>query len=516
MISRFHLFFYPIFFFFFSASGQQLFTRSYLSNSLDWIKVNSIIQKPDSGFFLSGRGDNGLDTPTYVASITSSGILQWGHIFEDSNAAVASLDITQFKMTSNGGLLLAGSSLIIGSVPFSIPILTFLDSLGNLIWSHTYHDTIFNFSDERFTSIVNTSENGFLIGGNHGMLIKTDSVGMIVNASSLDTNVTISTLINLSENNYAAILTNKTIVKLDSNLTVAWTKKINSTEVSIHQLLETFDHGLIVVGVRDSGTYYKAPLIMKLDSIGNIVFVNRADYIEFPYGGHYPCVIQMADSSFLLGTYIKSGIQYKAALCHLQGDGTILSSRQWDSFYHNNSFPDNLINTLNGGYAMLMWFNQSGQLIQMLLGIFDSTGYTNCGTIPATIPWQQDTITTSTAFFSPHPLALDESTRSLSFLSVFGNSPRCTQFADVQEIGSQEYISIIPNPAHSYAVVSVRGNSNEATILVMTDISGRIVGRWKMTHPDFVIGLSDFVKGMYFLTAMDEKQSTIHQRLIVE
>ena len=286
--------------------------------------------------------------------------------------------------------------------------------------------------------------------------------------------------------------------------------------ISIKELIETFDHGLIAIGTKDSGIYFKAPWMMKVDTGGNVIFANRADYIPFPYGGHFPCIIQLSDSSLMAGTYIQSGIYYKAALCHFQSNGALLSSRQWDLSYHNNSFADNLLRTINGGYALMMWFNPSGQLNEMLLTIFDSTGYTNCGTFPISIPWQQDTIVTSTVSYSSQLLALNESLRTLSYYNIYGQSERCNQFSKASEIDFPGSISIVPNPAHNSAVISVSGICSEASFLVITDLSGRQIRKWKITQPNVHIELIDFVRGMYFLSLMDGQQITVRDKLIIE
>ncbi len=265
------------------------------SGNLQWTKAiggtnndlgYSVIQTSDGGFAIAGYsssfGQGGNDL--YVLKLDGLGNLLWsrtiGGVNDDFGYAIIE--------TSDGGLAIAGQTQSFGQGNVDVYVVK-LDGSGNLQWSRT----IGGVNNDEGSSIIETSDNGFLIVG------QTQSFGQggwDVYAIKLDASGTLQWTTTVGGANddmgYAVIQTTsgdyvivgKTssfgqggwdvyIIKLDQTGALQWTRSVGgANDDRGFSVYETSDQGLIIVGKSQSfGQGGYDVYVVKIDGNGNLV-----------------------------------------------------------------------------------------------------------------------------------------------------------------------------------------------------------------------------------------------------
>lgn len=210
-------------------------------------------------------------------------------------------------------------------------LMTRLDTVGNLLWSTTYQNslngTIFN---QQTSDAEHTLNNGFVLGG------------------------TVSNLASI----------NSLILNLDSLGSVNWGKQYN-LEIGnllasqIRTVESTLDSGYVVGGSYTNTSQLSSGYVMKVDSIGRIVWtylINDPNFLVIA-NVFINSVLPQNDGTFnILGVHNNpSTFITKPFVMNLSPDGTI----NWQNYFYENSSAafninldlDNLIPTQDGGNA---------------------------------------------------------------------------------------------------------------------------------------------------------------------
>jgi hypothetical protein len=145
--------------------------------------LNSVIETSDGGYALGGWTDSygTCGNSLWLVKTNSAGSLEWNQTYGGQGDNLAASVI----QTSDGGYVLAGySTPALGSESEMTfyPLLVKYDSSGNFQWNVTYG----NLCDGSLYSVTQTTDGGYAaagytnssgIGGNYGLLIKTDAEG---------------------------------------------------------------------------------------------------------------------------------------------------------------------------------------------------------------------------------------------------------------------------------------------------------------------------------------------------
>src|SRR5215469_11090007 len=140
-------------------------------------------QTSDGGFVLVGyaTAPGSIYNP-WIAKLSSTGQVQWTHLFVDSNSYYSSA--YSVRQTADGGYLVGGVVTYSVTPSYSESEITVfkLDSTGTLVWQHNYAAG----EDAYLQSLALTSDGGAIVSGtvytqastnNYPLLLKLDSTG---------------------------------------------------------------------------------------------------------------------------------------------------------------------------------------------------------------------------------------------------------------------------------------------------------------------------------------------------
>ena len=200
--------------------------------------------------------------------------------------------------TTDGGFIAVGESAANGTTNYDALLMKF-DSKGSLLWSKTLGGTQADFLDH----VVATTDGGFLAcGSTNSTGINTYSGDCWLAKFDVSGNLTwqkryfvsgtasdIDDIIQTSDGGFAFTGTfpftpgqaDWMIVKIDANGNIQWQKKLGSNNSDLGNGIIEDDHGgagIIVSGIRYSGTWYDA-IISKLDfATGNLLWTKSYDF----------------------------------------------------------------------------------------------------------------------------------------------------------------------------------------------------------------------------------------------
>ncbi len=262
--------------------------------------LNSVRQTFDGGYILGGhsssnisgdKGENSLGSHDFwIVKIDAMGNIQWENTIGGSSQDI----LTSLQQTADGGYILGGvsSSNISGDKTencsgISDYWIVKTDSLGIIQWQNT----IGGDAEDSFTSIVQTSDGGFVLGGDSQSNISGDK----------------------TENSLG--FTDYWILKIDALGNIQWQNTIGGSSLDhFSSIQQTTDGGYILGGWSKSNTsgdktenclgdidYW----IVKVDSIGNIQWQKTigADSTDDLYS-----IQQSDDGGFILGGFSNSSI----------------------------------------------------------------------------------------------------------------------------------------------------------------------------------------------------------------
>jgi hypothetical protein len=323
--------------------------------------LRSVVQTSDGGYFLGGRSssdasgdktENSQGSNDYwVVKLDASGAVQWDHTIGSS----FSDDLLSVVQTNDGGYFLGGESSSPASGDKTENSLggndywvVKLDPSGAVEWDNTIGGSSF----EELTSVVQTSDGGYFLGGSSNSPVSGDK----------------------TENSQGG--SDYWVVKLDASGTVEWDNTIGgSGDDEFYSVLQASDGGYLLGGRSDSPVsgdktedsqgsldYW----VVKLEGDGIIMPPPSSSDIEWDHtiGGSafddLRSVVQTSDGGYLLGGYSDSdasGDKTENSLggndywvVKLDASGTV----QWDNTIGGSGDDElySVIQTSDGGYLL--------------------------------------------------------------------------------------------------------------------------------------------------------------------
>ncbi len=267
-------------------------------------RLHSVKQTSDGGYILGGysyskntgdKSENRIgDDDYWVVKVNSSGVIEW----EETIGGTGSDLLYDIQQTADGGYILGGESSSplsgdktenrIGGEPDYWIVK--IDNAGNVEWDNTIGGT----GDEGFSSLDQTSDGGYIIGGTSHSAISGDKTEGLI-----------------GDNDYW-------IVKLNSAGVVEWDETIGGLWDDILTSVEqTSDGGYIIGGYSESdasgdksensiGTDYLFDYwIVKTDNLGNVEWENTLGGKKYDF---LNVVKQTPDGGYIAGGYSESQI----------------------------------------------------------------------------------------------------------------------------------------------------------------------------------------------------------------
>ncbi|TAH41094.1 MAG: T9SS type A sorting domain-containing protein [Bacteroidetes bacterium] len=276
-----------------------------------------VINTADGGFAFCGYSTNngaGNDD-VYFLKMDGSGVIQWSNYW-GGPAKDRGQDIIQ---TADGGYAITGYSTSPPASYYDAFILR-INSAGDTLWSKFYGGGGF----EDANSIVLLPDDGFIIGGqgtngSNGLdlyLVRANSIGDTLWTRKFGTTATdnIENILRLADGSF--ILAGGTdgpglggndglLVKTDSGGAAIWSKIYGgNSQDDFHQAFETTDNGFILSGTsRSSGALEPNMWLVKTDSSGDSVWTKTygGDNHDHGYGA-----VQTLDGGYIFVGYSSS------------------------------------------------------------------------------------------------------------------------------------------------------------------------------------------------------------------
>ncbi len=364
--------------FIFSNSFSQLAPTIEWQNTIGGSSYDYLFtlkQTPDNGFILSGysssdiSGDktensNGFDD-YWIIKTDSNGTVQWQNTIGGNEDDIAfSIDLVD-----DGGYILGGYSYSDSTgdkteYPWALFAPDYwivkTDQSGNVQWENTIGGTL----EDYLTSVSQTSDKGFILGGRSNSGISGDKTEN-------------------SNGNY-----DYWIIKTDSSGNIQWQNTIGGSGFENLRTIEQIaDGGYIISGTSSSGISgdktensngFEDYWIMKIDSIGNILWQNTI-------GGNNEdqlySIRQTFDGGFIIAGASRSGISGdKTESCKGNMDYWIVKTDsvgviEWEKTIGGNDmdYLYSVCQTSDGGYILggSSFSSISGDKTENSRGVFD-------------------------------------------------------------------------------------------------------------------------------------------------
>ena len=257
-----------------------------------------IQQTTDGGFVLVGYAiAPGENYNPWIAKLSSTGQLQWTHVFVDPNSQYSAA--YSVRQTADGGYIVGGEvSYAVSSSYTESEIAVFkLDSTGALVWQRNYAAG----TGVYFDSFALTSDGGFIVSGSVDqqqtptsytssvLLLKLDSTGntqfaqtYLPSGSISDLNIAGAQQTSDGGYAFAGYYFQNTIyderawmVKTDASGNVQWNKiygpDVQYSDRYFHSFQQTSDGGFVAAGsTNEFNSGDNSLWLVKTDSNGNI------------------------------------------------------------------------------------------------------------------------------------------------------------------------------------------------------------------------------------------------------
>lgn len=253
------------------ANGLVLWNKTYGGTQLDF--VGSLIQTTDGGFALAGFTINWLDFVAlgngggdmWIVKIDESGNIQWNQTYKGEKDE----RIYAIIQTIDGGFALAGRTTVLSDFDSEIWLVK-TNAIGEIQWNQTYQGVM----DERAYSLIQTSDEGFILAGinqtrfsmeSDVLIIKTDVHGTVMWSQTYGGSAGESTynLLQTADGGFAfagyttsyssTVHSDVMFTKIDTNGVVEWQQIIGEKEPELaYSLLQTTDGGFAIAGISEA------------------------------------------------------------------------------------------------------------------------------------------------------------------------------------------------------------------------------------------------------------------------
>ena len=273
-------------------SGNVAWTKGYENDS---VTANVFTFKTpmdtsyQSGYIIGGVEVDPLNqtSDSWVAELDGDGEFLWAKYY--SNPDYANMNIVNAQSTRDSGLIVCGS---IADNPLLADIcLIKTDSLGDILWSRKYGDTLVF---ETATAVIQTPDDGYLMGGtvnnDLGILIKTDTLGLELWSRNVDFEIPgaltiIHQIIMASDGNaivagtlFGANDNFAFMVKVDMIGNVVWKRKYKAStdDFQPNGLTESTAEGYVFVTTSEENGEQVGPHLIKTNNAGETMMCDTA------------------------------------------------------------------------------------------------------------------------------------------------------------------------------------------------------------------------------------------------
>jgi hypothetical protein len=481
---------------------------------------NSVIQTNDGGYIITGQTKNfgAGDFAVYLIKTDVNGDSLWTKTFGGTGTDVG----FSIKQTTDGGYIIAGSTLSFGSGDFDIYLIK-TDSIGSPLWSKTFGGT----NDDEGFSVQQTTDGGYIITGStdsfgsgdyDAYLIKTDAngdtlwtkiFGGIFNdlAYSVQQTTDGGYIVVGYTVSFGAGNADVYLIKTDANGNSLWSKTFGGAiDDQGYLVQQTMDGGYIVAGKATSfGAGNSDVYLIKTDPNGNSLWIKTFGGADYDYG--------FSVQQTMEGGYIVAGrtVSFGAGgnnvyLIKTDVNGDTLWTKTFGETGYSTGNSVELTN--DGGYIIACETTGFGAgNYDIYLIKTDSLGNSGCNqggtativTTPATQVTSPPTIVTSPATIITSPATIVGSGGTVTTL--------CTTVGIQSAIANpKSKIVVSPNPFTSELAVQ---SSQEIMQIVVYDLIGTTVYQQELTsnQTSATLNLSFLQQGVYFLNVKANGES---------
>lgn len=264
--------------------------------------------------------------------------------------------------------------LVLLILAFSLMVLPCVNALSSTVWSKTYGGS----SNDRAFSLIQNKEGGYTVMGTslsysasglvEALLIATDVDGTLLwnqTYSGLGASYPCA-FVQTIDSGYALVgysydLNNTGSIypwfaKTDGAGNLQWNRTYPELGSVIFNVIQTNDGGYALVGYITQSEAFVSSYLAKLDADGNVTWTQN-------YGtsgdNELYTVIQTTGGGYTLAGYTTSGVSGNEDFWLIGTDSSGVI--QWDQTYDssNSDFFNSLVQTADGGYALIGYSNSS-------------------------------------------------------------------------------------------------------------------------------------------------------------
>lgn len=506
----FHLVFYL---FIGYSTAQPIFQRTY--SGADGVDPTDIIQTDDGGFLISGNELVKISLITYNHPILirtdSIGTIIWSYSYGGSNTD----NVQRMIQTNDGNYVMVGGTSSLG--PFGMGLfgdsilanilLTKVDSIGNVMWSYTYGDTL----EEYGSDIIETITGDLVITGKakqYGLAFDNSGDILLMCVSKdgiLKWSKTIASIDSLIETGFSMqaeanggfyisganvdsynSLADIFLIKCDSLGNVLWSKRMGENKAaSLPKMMPDNNGGIVLAFASRRFDILNGDLIMtNINSAGNIIWTRKYGNVS---GGsdNITAFINLKQSGYIWASFNR--------ICAIDTIGNVIWSRNSTTFFSNTIF--HILKNNNSSLNLIGTNNFTNQasicFIQM-----DSIG-NNCDAGIFYIYPNSSVILNDTAFAvvsNSFYLTVDSGFTRYSI--ILSDSSYCNAYTGIENKAETTKFILYPNPSHHEVFVLSSVDPSFCTYTLF-NLTGQIMFTIRNTRN--VISLDSLPKGLYIL-----------------
>lgn len=481
---------------------------------------NSVKQLPDGTYALAGvRGDGFNSVDCFVMRID-----QFGNVI--SEIGLYDTTVSHFYQNlqlTNGGFIISGAYRTYNPL-VQKHFVSKTDFIGDTLWTRVIPNSSSNNSTYYIQS---TLDGGYIIGGYKAdssywdsNVIKINSLG-IVEFDSVYTGIgndCILSIIVLQDSTYiisgfdyfALGSGNAYIQKISTNGNTIWRQTyhyLGDDVTSSSSCKSTVDNGFILAGSSGDDSFTKQPLLIKCDSIGNLIWIKKI--YETPSQVYYGNIIKI--NALPNGDFVGCGSLYhtynagyvRTTLFRTDSAGELKWIRFYTPDFYHDAYAYDMDTTSDGGF-IISGRRDTTNGADIFLVKTNCLGFTNRPNADFSVIWNGNTATfynlsdradTCVYYFGDGDSAFVQLTDTVpvthqysspgpfqAYLLAYACGKVDTLFQTITTSIDDSYnlieksFSIFPNPANDKLTISVVIPDNFKKInLFFTDLTGRTI-----------------------------------------